>query len=380
METDWTAIWTPEEQFVSGVVMAYQHPMASLAGDDARAGARVAVVAWWLHSSVGGPRPEVAAAGAVVVDPTKAKQLESFTDEYKKLVETFQEDADYQTKLRAAYQENAGAVAQVSAAHAADTAQLRLLETAQRDHVTATQAEIAAVRSAASAAELAAKAAQEQKTVTDAMAAAQKTYDDAVLKVMDETDGLTEKQQKLADMLGILEQKLLSGAIDWDEYAARAKAAEQLITSGGADKGMAEFARGLSSDLDSLIGKLHGRFRAQKGREHLRAIQKGYGRVHRVNREAPTEARGNQPAAQFAGARRRQGLANSLGQLWRRRRDRRRRRGGGLQLNRNARRARQAARLPARRGIRGRRDGRHGQPARRIQGDAGRAGQRRRSQ
>ncbi len=88
------------------------------------------------------------------------------------------------------------------------------------------------------------------------MAAAQKTYDDAVLKVMDETDGLTEKQQKLADMLGILEQKLLSGAIDWDEYAARAKAAEQLITSGGADKGMAEFARGLSSDLDSLIGKL----------------------------------------------------------------------------------------------------------------------------
>ena len=57
-------------------------------------------------------------------------------------------------------------------------------------------------------------------------------------------------------MLGVLEQQLLSGAISWEEYGARAKAAEQLMADAGGDKGMKEFASGLSSSLSSAVGKM----------------------------------------------------------------------------------------------------------------------------
>ena len=198
MESKLTTIWTRmKNSFTTMLVTAYQHPFALGFSPD-----QVRSLPAWLGGdktpAPGATGPgQSPAPGPAVVDPTKATQLGNFSEEYKKLLDQYQEDADYQTKLRAAYQENAGAVAQVSAAHAADAAQLRLLETAQRDHVTATQAEIAAVRNAASAAELATKAAEEQKTLTDAMVASQKNYYDEVLKVMDETDGLTEKQRSL---------------------------------------------------------------------------------------------------------------------------------------------------------------------------------------
>ena len=171
-------------------------------------------------------------------------------------MQTEQEDADYQAKLRAAYQQGAAAVEQVAAAHAADKAQLELLEAAQRDHVTATQAEINAVRDAAAANALNTKAAAEQKQIEDALTASQNKYSDQVTAVMTETDGLTEKQNKLADVLGVLEQQLVAGDISWDEYVQRAKAAQQVIDNIGANQGDSQFAKGLSSDLDTAIGKM----------------------------------------------------------------------------------------------------------------------------
>ena len=156
---------------------------------------------------------------------------------------------------RVAYQQGAAAVAQVKAAHAADKAQLELLEAAQRDHVTATQAEISAVRDAAAAHAINTKAAAEQKQLDDALAESQKKYADQVATVMNETDGLTDKQNKLADTLGILEAQYKSGAISLEDYAQRAAAAKELIEGIGADKGMDEFTKGLSSDFSELIGK-----------------------------------------------------------------------------------------------------------------------------
>ena len=82
--------------------------------------------------------------------------------------------------FRVAYQQGAAAVAQVAAAHAADKAQLEFLEAAQRDHVTATQAEINAVREAAAANAINTKAAAEQKQVEDALTESQKKYSDQV--------------------------------------------------------------------------------------------------------------------------------------------------------------------------------------------------------
>jgi hypothetical protein len=204
----------------------------------------------------GGASSDWKPPGPPVVDPTQAKQLQSFQETYQKLLQTEQEDADYQAKLRAAYQQGAAAVEQVAAAHAADKAQLELLEAAQRDHVTATQAEINAVRDAAAANALNTKAAAEQKQIEDALTASQNKYSDQVTAVMTETDGLTEKQNKLADVLGVLEQQLVAGDISWDEYVQRAKAAQQVIDNIGANQGDSQFAKGLSSDLDTAIGKM----------------------------------------------------------------------------------------------------------------------------
>ncbi len=245
METKFTAIWTRlKNTLTEGIVTAFKNPLGSLMGE------------WKLPPEPTSQQPKTQPPGPAVVDPTQAKQLENFNETYRKLLSTEQEDADFQNKLRAAYQESAGAVAQVMAAHAADRAQLELLQAAQRDHVKATQAEINAVRDAAAANALATRSAEEQKAVIDALAEARKKDDDAIRKVMDETDGLTEKQQKLADALGVLEQELLSGAISWDEYAQRAKAAQQLLDGAGADKGMLDFAKSFSSDLDTLLGKM----------------------------------------------------------------------------------------------------------------------------
>jgi hypothetical protein len=252
METRLSAIWTRiKVGFGTAIVSAYEDPFAALAS----AGHSLSSV----PAQPGANRPTATGSkppGPPVVDPEQAKQLQNFQETYQKLLQTEQEDADYQAQLRTAYQQGAAAVAQVAAAHAADKAQLELLEAAQRDHVTATQAEINAVREAAAANAINTKAATEQKQIEDALTASQKKYSDQVTAVMTETDGLTEKQNKLADVLGILEQQLVSGDIQWDEYVQRAKAAQQVIDNIGANQGDAQFGKGLSSDLDTLFGKM----------------------------------------------------------------------------------------------------------------------------
>ena len=252
LETRVSAAWQKIKVSIgTAVVYAAAHPLDFLLNP---------MAGMESNAPEGGPTQAAASAGRkppgpAVVDPTRTTELQSFQETYTKLLQTEQEDADYQAKLRVAYQQGAAAVAQVEAAHAADRAQLELLEAAQRDHVTATQAEIVAVRDAAAANAMNTKAAAEQKQLDDALAQSQKKYADQVATVMNETDGLTDKQNKLADTLGILEAQYKSGAISLEDYAQRAAAAKQLIDSVGADKGIEEFTKGLSSDFSELIGK-----------------------------------------------------------------------------------------------------------------------------
>jgi hypothetical protein len=203
------------------------------------------------------PAPGATPKGPPVVDPTQAKQLTSFREEYARLLQTYQDDANYQDLLREAYQQSAAAVRQLEVEHAGEEAAEKAIAAAQRDHVAISTQEIAAVYSVAAASKQASLAAQEQKEATDALAKQETEHEAEVKRVMDATDGLTKKNNELVEALGILEQQYQAGVIPTlAEYEQRAKAAQEVFGQQGADKGMKEFTSGLSSDLSGLIGKL----------------------------------------------------------------------------------------------------------------------------
>jgi hypothetical protein len=201
------------------------------------------------------PAPGATPPGPPVVDPTQAKQLTSFREEYERLLQTYQDDANYQARLQAAYQQSADAVRQLEVQHAGEEAAEKAIAAAQRDHVAISTQEIEAVYALAASSKQAALASEEQRQATDALANQQKDYETKVREVMDATDGLSKKNNELADTLGILEQQYMQGAFSLAEYEQRAQAAQAALSSGG-DKGMKEFTSGLSSDLSGLIGKM----------------------------------------------------------------------------------------------------------------------------
>ena len=173
METDLTAIWTRlKNTFVSGVVMAYQHPMASLAGAWTPEQAR------GLPSWLGGYTPASEDQGQKSPPPGRSHRRsdkgEAIGELHRRVQET-RRDLPGGRRLsdeapRGVPGERRRRRASVRGARGRRGAIALAGDCAARPRH-GDQAEIAAVRSAASAAELAAKAAQEQKTVTDAMAA-----------------------------------------------------------------------------------------------------------------------------------------------------------------------------------------------------------------
>ena len=194
--------------------------------------------------------------GPPVVDPTQEKQITSFREQYDQLLQTYQDDVNYQARLREAYQQSADAVRQLEVEHAGEEAAEKAIAAAQRDHVAISTQEIAAIYSVAAASKQASLATEEQKEATDALAKQETEHEAEVKKVMDATDGLTQKNNELVEALGILEQQYQSGVIPTlAEYEQRAKAA-QAVFGQQSDKGEKEFTSGLSSDLSGLIGKL----------------------------------------------------------------------------------------------------------------------------
>jgi hypothetical protein len=81
-----------------------------------------------------------------------------------------------------------------------------------------------------------------------------KTQDEAMQKLITSADGLTPKEQTLADTEGLLWQAADRGIISTTQLQAKLQEMQQQFD--GADKGAKEFTSGLSSDLSSVIGKM----------------------------------------------------------------------------------------------------------------------------
>jgi hypothetical protein len=243
-----------KNRWTEWLVYTYQHPLSGLSHgpldvpDPAQGGA----TGDWSKTPPGPPiQPKAGGAD-------KAKQLQNFSDEYAKMLETYQEDLNYQSRLREAYQQSADAVRKLAVEHAGEAAAAKAIALAARDRVAISTQEIDAIRGVAAASKQATLAADEQKQVSDALAKQKEQYAAKVQQVLDATDGLTKKNNELAETLGILEQTYQRGIIPTlAEYQQRVQAAEQAAAGLGADnKGMKEFTSGLSSGLDGLLGKL----------------------------------------------------------------------------------------------------------------------------
>ena len=381
MESKLTTIWTRmKNSFTTMVVTAYQHPFAPGVSPD-----QVRSLPSWLGGdktpAPGATGPgQSPAPGPAVVDPTKAKQLTSFSEEYKKLLDQYQQDLDYQSRLRDAYQQGADAVRKLEVAHAGEEAAEKAIAAAQHDHVAISTQEIAAVYALAAADKQASQAASEQKELTAGLAKQEEEHRAKMQAVLEATDGLAQKNNELADTLGLLEEAYQRGIIPTlEEYRQRVQAAEQAAAGLGADKGMKEFASGLSSSLSSAVGKLTD-FQAiiteasRKGgqsffqqmskdaADFVAELEKLLLKLLIINPLLNALGLGNE-----GGGKQLPTLGGGLfGWLF----------GGGASAPAAARPGR--SRLRQWRRICGRRNGRHGQPARSLQGDAGRKGRGRR--
>ena len=184
----------------------------------------------------------------------QAKQLQSFNTDYGKLLSNYQRDLEYQQQLRTAYTEGAAAVRQLQVDHAGELAVYKLLDEAEAKHVQVTGDMLEAAKKAAEADENARLVADEQKKVREDLAEAMKKQDDAMQALIATSDSLTPKEQKLADTEGLLIQAFNRGLISADQFNQKMKELQQSAQS--PDKGLGEFAKGLSTDLSGLIGKL----------------------------------------------------------------------------------------------------------------------------
>ena len=94
------------------------------------------------------------------------------------------------------------------------------------------------------------RATQLHNNLTDAM----KKQDEEIQKLVQSSDGLTPKQDEIADKEGLLIAAFNQGTISAQQFDAAIK---QLQTElNGPDKGMEDFVKGLSSDLDTLVNKM----------------------------------------------------------------------------------------------------------------------------
>lgn len=199
------------------------------------------------------------------VDPAAQKQLADFQSEYKELLDSYGTDLDYQNRLRDAYQEGGTAVAQLTAQHAGEAAVEKMLADAQKAGVQVTAEQVQSTYDLAYADEEAKTAADEQKQATDALASQQRAYQQQLQSVLDASDGLSKKNNDLANSLGILEQQVANGSMSLTEYQTRATALQASMSGmSGPDAAAKQAAeqvssaveRGASSFLDASVNAL----------------------------------------------------------------------------------------------------------------------------
>lgn len=107
---------------------------------------------------------------------TAEGQQETFSRDYTETLRGYQEEIDYQKQLAVAYGTSADAVQKLQIQHAGDAAELKLLTEAEREHVTATQAQLAAVGAAAEGVEKQKLAADEAKKAAEEQADFAKSF------------------------------------------------------------------------------------------------------------------------------------------------------------------------------------------------------------
>ncbi len=193
---------------------------------------------------------------APVADPSVAADAAKIKQSYDDLVVGAAQAAHSQDALRQAIQQGSAAVDAWKVATAGAAAVQKLADDAVRDHVTVTYEQAAAVDLAARDQETATIAAEHQKQATDALTASSRESYDALLKLGEGTDGLTKKQQELADAVGKVWEAYNLGIIKTLPAAeaqitqlqtavdASSKDTEQIVSA---------VARGTSSFLSDIV-------------------------------------------------------------------------------------------------------------------------------
>jgi hypothetical protein len=130
-----------------------------------------------------GPAPWETGGGnkPPLLDADAIKKSQEFQTEYAKLIAQYQLDLDYQTRLRAAYDDSAAAVRALEVAHAGELAAEKVRQDAARLGITATQAQITAAYGLAAADE------QAKKVVAD-YTAFQRPYDELLTKYREDIE------------------------------------------------------------------------------------------------------------------------------------------------------------------------------------------------
>ncbi len=125
---------------------------------------------------------------------------------------------------------------------------------ALRDGITLSDSQVASLTKLALAegqsADVLQRATQLHNNLTDAM----KKQDEEIQKLVQSSDLLTPKQDEIADKEGLLGAAFNQGAISAQQFNDAMK--ELQIQLNGQKKGAQEFVSGLSSDLDTMIGKM----------------------------------------------------------------------------------------------------------------------------
>ena len=125
---------------------------------------------------------------------------------------------------------------------------------ALRDNITLSDSTVASLTKLALAegqsADVLQRATQLHNNLTDAM----KKQDEAIQKLVQSSDGLTAKQDEIADKEGLLWAAFNQGTISAQQFDVAIKQLQ--LELNGPNQGAQEFAKGLSSDLDTVIGKM----------------------------------------------------------------------------------------------------------------------------
>ena len=170
------------------------------------------------------------------------------------LTARFQTQISQHQQLIAAMAKSGDAAKALADKFAAEDKIMAIRAEAQRLGIKLTDAQTAALEKLAVTEGMTADLLQKQTHVSNDLAsfmAKQKAAQDALAE---SADALTKKEQDLADAEGAVWAAFNQGVISADELQAKMQVL--IATFNGPNKGQMEFTKGLSEDLDSLVGKV----------------------------------------------------------------------------------------------------------------------------